>query len=793
MPYLITCELRPKKAKSVKSGKKSKVSIVKKVNKRVTKLQKQGKLKKLNKKQKSSNVTKGQKVSEGINDLKLPTNHIPNGQSPNESDEDLDREEQADVRTEEGDWSFLLQSLETRKKRKWNDIEDAPRQFAGMEPHAQVKHLLPIKSRKHGIIHQSVDIQQEPDPVPAEEQEKPIVKPVKLPVLSTVQLYADRQRKLAAKKLSIGNLASSIIEDPEENVGKLKQLRMTLYEQDPNIMVTVKKWAMMSLLEVFKDITPGYRIRLSTHDADDGEDSEKLKKETKVLREFEQSLGKNYKLYLEELERMTKGIQKSSKDSKNLKEQLPKTTRHGLAVIAVKCLCSLLTALPHFNYRLNIITVLIPFMAHKSREISDEVCNAVKKLFKEDKLGEASMEATQAIGKLIKTRSYILPAKVLDAFLSLNIKNVNLSAQAEAQTKKEKLMTKKEKMLKMSKRERKRNKQMETLNKELLEAEAEESKAKKTKFQTGTIKAVFLIYFRILKKARKSILLSSVLEGLSKYAHLINVEFFDDLISVLHQLVESGDLNHRQMLHCIQTVFNILSGQGESLNIDPLRFYTDIYNILFKLRAGTTSNDAPLALKCMEMMIIKRRKQVSFHRVVAFIKRLCILSLQLEHNSTIAVLIIVRALLQLFPKSDVLLDSDNQGSGIYLPDLPEPEYCNAHNSALWELHHLSRHHHPAVRKLSHHICQGAPLQGPAQLPMELSRKTYMELFEEFNPDEMNFSPSIPLPGPRRPVSSKSKKVRSKRSGSGFHSEYMRNKVELTLTSVEGDSNVNFAL
>lgn len=43
---------------------------------------------------------------------------------------------------------------------------------------------------------------------------------------------------------------------------------------------------------------------------------------------------------------------------------------------------------------------------------------------------------------------------------------------------------------------------------------------------------------------------------------------------------------------------------------------------------------------------------------------------------------------QTFPKCDLMLDNDMQGSGVYLPELDEPEYCNPQNTCLWELHTL---------------------------------------------------------------------------------------------------------
>lgn len=35
--------------------------------------------------------------------------------------------------------------------------------------------------------------------------------------------------------------------------------------------------------------------------------------------------------------------------------------------------------------------------------------------------------------------------------------------------------------------------------------------------------------------------------------------------------------------------------------------------------------------------------------------------------------------------TDILLDNDSHGSGVYLPELEDPEHCHAHNASLWEL------------------------------------------------------------------------------------------------------------
>ena len=60
---------------------------------------------------------------------------------------------------------------------------------------------------------------------------------------------------------------------------------------------------------------------------------------------------------------------------------------------------------------------------------------------------------------------------------------------------------------------------------------------------------------------------------------------------------------------------------------------------------GPSNSDVPVALDCLENMLIKRRKKVSIHRVLAFTKRISTLALQVQHNGTIALLNLVRILM----------------------------------------------------------------------------------------------------------------------------------------------------
>uniref|UniRef100_A0A8C8AQG3 Nucleolar complex protein 3 homolog n=1 Tax=Otus sunia TaxID=257818 RepID=A0A8C8AQG3_9STRI len=646
--------------------------------------------------------------------------------------------------------SFLTRDLSSDepvhvKKRKHESVidkyEKVPRRMQ-TEPEKELIHLLPIKD-KGGIIPQTMEKpvlnvaqNEEEDTEEMEEAEE------LLPVLTPEEMAAQRRQKLQERKMHIAALASAILSEPDNNIKKLKELRAMLMEQDPNVAVIVRKLVMVSLMEIFKDIAPSYKIRPLT----EAEKATKVKKETQKLREFEEGLVSQYKFYLENLEQTIKDWKQRKLKKSNV---ISLKAYKGLAEIAVKCLCELLVALPHFNFHNNIIVLIVPLMNDASKMISELCFEAVKKLFKQDKLGYASLGVVKVISGLVRGRNYDVRPEVLKVFLHLRIKEVELQKDSEDIAPKKKFMTYKEKRKNLSRMQRKWKKAEEKLERELLEAEASESKEKKLKLHTETLNIVFVTYFRILKKAQKSPLLPAVLEGLAKFAHLINVEFFDDLLIVLHSLIASGGLSYRESLHCVLSAFHILSGQGDVLNIDPMKFYTHLYKTLFSLHAGGTNDDTGIVLQCMDVMFAKRRKQVSQQRALAFLKRLSTLALHVLPNSSVGILATNRVLMQTFPKMDLLLDNESQGSGVYLPELEEPEHCNAQNTALWELHLLQRHYHPMVQKFAAHLIVGAPTEGSGALSLDLSQRPATELFEAYSMRGMTFNPPVASVTPRR--------------------------------------------
>ncbi|XP_060069533.1 nucleolar complex protein 3 homolog [Ylistrum balloti] len=775
-----------KKSKGKKGGKKA--STTKLNNKLTTRLARQGKLKKNKKAKRHPDEDKENPAAQ-----KVKESHQVDSYQSELSEEDVDYFSTPGMNTSFVKSSLHAEAKTKKRKQAFDDdtespFERHPRKIVHKDENQNLKSLLPIKTKKGTIVPQMI----EDDSVPVQDNDQKDTAEEEmlgkgddtnetevLPELSGIQLMSMRKKKLLDCRRRIALLASALIENPEANIRKLKELRLMLEEEDCDIFLTIRKLAMVSLMEVFKDITPGYRLRIATQE----EKSQRAKKETKTLREFEESFLLNYRHYLEFLESTVRG-QTSKKEIRRHKQKrtngdldpgLHQDSVEAMQIMALRCMCEMLVKHPHFNYRNNIVNVIVPYMNKGNIQMSCIACETVRDVFKEDRAGHVSLEIVKAISKMIKSRNFRVKREVLDTFLSLRIKEVDYKAQEEKMTGQQR----KDMMKKMSKREKKRKKKMEELEKELQETKATEDKRKRLKLHTETIQAVFLTYFRILKGGISSELLSAVLEGLAKFAHLINIDFFDDLFKVFDELISSQELSYRESLHCVETAFIILSGQGAALNIDPNTFYTHLYNTLFKVHTGSSSEDIPIILSCLDAMVTRRKRQISQQRVLAFIKRLLTLSLMQSYEGSLGLLLAVRSFILTYKSSEMLFDNETQGSGVFLPELADPEHCNAHNTMLWELPLLKRHYHPVTRQISNHVSLFTPTSGEGQLTAELSRKNPKELYDTYKSAEEFFSPMPPSKS-----SSKNKTLHNKIGSHGMIQKDFNLSAEETFLSVD---------
>jgi len=162
-------------------------------------------------------------------------------------------------------------------------------------------------------------------------------------ILSDPELRMERLRELQER---IASLATHILNDPIKNIKTLSEIHEFLVDPDKQI----QKISLLSLLALYKDLIPDYRINI---DLIKSESHKQLSKEVKNLRFFESNLLENYQLYLQHMDKTLKS--NASRDMK---------------YVCLKCLGDLLNHAQHFNFRSNIMTVLCPFMNKKDEYVS---------------------------------------------------------------------------------------------------------------------------------------------------------------------------------------------------------------------------------------------------------------------------------------------------------------------------------------------------------------------------------------------------------------------------------------
>ena len=395
----------------------------------------------------------------------------------------------------------------------------------------KMKELLPIKTRT-GVVPRSVEDHKKKFPEPEksedddedmeiepnsdDDSDKELIdlrtngkqqQPQKKKMMSAMELLLEREQEVQRQRFRIGVICSGILEKPEEkvkNIGALLALMQEIGSDKEQNLLSTRKLAMVSLVEVFKDIVPDYKVGVVDLE------QQKVKKDTLARVNYENELLRYYKKYLRELEHTTKALKRRKYGPRPGKEQV------AMAAIAVQCLCEAILSQPYFNFSTNIGQLLVTFLNCGNEGVRKNIHETFVKLFKTDKRLDLTRHVVRNINQLVKKKANFVHVELITCLTYLQIKNINVNAEKEAELKQKRMEQHKSRLISMSKRERKRKKKLADLEKEMMETQAEENKQSKNSKLTDISKLVFTIYFRILKQSPNSRLLSSTLEGLAK-------------------------------------------------------------------------------------------------------------------------------------------------------------------------------------------------------------------------------------------------------------------------------------
>ena len=602
---------------------------------------------------------------------------------------------------------------------------------------------LPIKTSE-GLVEQ-VEVQEEAKEeesdlewLEGDKSDEEVVEEVKTP---TVPL---RQQILEAKE-EMARIALLLNEDPEENAGAFKTIAQ--FAQSRN--TTIKKLALATQLAVYKDVIPGYRIRpLSEEDMET-----KVSKEVRRLRAYEQALVGGYQGYIRELSKLAQsGKSGASRDG-----------GPSLGSVAIACACNLLKEVTHFNFRGDLLKILIGKLSTRKVDADFVKCReTIEEVFRNDEDGTPSLDAVALITKMMKARGYRVDESVLDTFLHLRLlsefswkastNHIDRPSKEDGGFEGKKM---KEKRVFRTKKERKLMKERKVVEKEMTQADATVGHEERDRMQAETLKLVFVTYFRILK-IRSPNLMGAVLEGLARYAHLINQDFFGDLLEALKDLIghaETGDDVEeeedaekedaettrnltREALLCIITAFALLEGQDAAkaqatLSLDLSFFTTHLYRTLYALSLNpdielsakslhlpdpnnpsaspsiTTNNKVNiqtttvLLLRSLSSILTPplAARAVPPLRIAAFTKQIMTSSLHLPEKSCMAMVGLLGRVTKTHEKKIAALwnTEERKGDGKFDPLSGEVEGCNPFATTIWEGEILRKHFCPSVR------------------------------------------------------------------------------------------------
>lgn len=345
------------------------------------------------------------------------------------------------------------------------------------------------------------------------------------------------RERLIKMKEEIAGLASKLMEDPEGNISCLTRLRKMSMSKN----IVLSQLSIMSLIPVFKSLAPGYKIRQLT----ETEKREKVTKEVARLRQFEQSLIYNYKLFIDNLGQLGKVSRMNSLNNKKITEN-----QVTLGQLAIKACCELsLSSLRFFNNRSDLFTIIIRKLNKKPKdqedfEIFTRCIRVLETLLVDDKEhGEISNDIVRILCKSIKDKNFRVDESVINIFLSLSILD-DYNPNDLAEKPKEKL--KKKERVHLSKKQKKARKEMKEIEDELEKAKQTITAEEREAFQAKILQALLKLYLEILRAGSASILshkndaallMAPVLEGLSKFGKMANFDLLGDFLEVLREIM----------------------------------------------------------------------------------------------------------------------------------------------------------------------------------------------------------------------------------------------------------------
>ena len=496
--------------------------------------------------------------------------------------------------------------------------------------------------------------------------------------------------------------------------------------------------------EVLIDLIPNYKISPNQNQAAEEEDGEgpkqpRMKKEVAAVDKLEHELLTQYERFLQLLRKL---------HGKHHPEQQALGSR----------LCSkLVKAACEFNHNETLLTLAVDFANAKSSRVAQPCLTALQELLDSELVSDPALFVVNGILSIVRKKHHAINPKVLNLLLFIRVAMLDIHRKDIAEE------------MEKNKRMKKQDKE---LARQMMKAKARRDRAELAVKQTKIIEKIFVVYLRVLRGAQtcanqlhQTKVLAPTLEGLSKFAPLVNVEHFHLLMAALKELVDDEKTSVSTKLHALVAV-SCLAQKDATYDSSEWRVDQSHYhNVLFKClreslscpagdrRAtgqeeegssdnksqgsvgsiGTLSSQAfsiaqsmaqqhfvkssagkewtyqvSVAIRAIDLLILTQR-HVPIPRIVALIRRLLQFAPHTPHHISLSLLSLAHRIAVRYPSAASIFigGSDHQfsGRGTFDPEVDDVNHCNAESSFGWELPLLAHSYHPVLRDVSGAICR----------------------------------------------------------------------------------------
>eukprot|EP00796_Vickermania_ingenoplastis_P005076 gene5076-3662_t len=277
------------------------------------------------------------------------------------------------------------------------------------------------------------------------------------------------------------------------------------------------------------DLIPNYKIA-KTLETEDG-NSQRKQKEVFNIQKLEHEVLTQYEHFLQLLRKL---YHKSHPEQQALGSRL--------------CARLVGSSAPEFNNSDVLLGLAVDFANCRSSRVARPCLDALSTLLDGQMVSEATEYIVSALLNIVRKKSYAINPKLLNILLHVRVAMVDVHRQdiTEEKAKNKKL-----------KREEKE------LARQMQKAKARRDRAELAVKQTRIIHRVFVIYLRVIEASKsctpehQTKILAPTLEGLVKFAPLVNLELYHQLMEALKDLVNDESSSVTTKLHALIAVASL--------------------------------------------------------------------------------------------------------------------------------------------------------------------------------------------------------------------------------------------